>query len=157
MRRLAPVLIVAVLALTGCSSFGFIDDPPPVAPSQSTTPEATPDAQSSAEGDGPLTASARPGDTVLDQERAMSGGQEIDNLAPTGPRVDVNVRCVGTGELEIKVGVLGQYGVTCGAADAPEHGASFDASRTTSLVVTVTPPDDSVLWAMTVTSGPLDN
>jgi hypothetical protein len=152
------VIALAASVLAGCSS----PAPPVSAPSEtpSTTATPTPTPESTAPTvlepeSGPLTASSRPGDVQIIQLVDQTGAVAHQGLNNSNEMVYFTGRCTGTGELDVNISGLGWFGVDCGP-DAPEKAQAFGAPHVQVFDLTITPPDASTVWAVTLTSGPRD-
>jgi hypothetical protein len=158
----AAALAASVLA--GCASPALHEAAQSETPSPTATetPTPTPASESTMPASavpgpvsGPLIASSRPGDVQIIQLVDQTGTVAYQGLNNADEVVFFTGRCAGTGELDVKISGLGWFGVDCGP-DAPEMSQGFGASHVQAFDLTITPPDASTVWAVTLTSGSLD-
>jgi hypothetical protein len=154
------VIALAASVLAGCSSPAPPVSAPSETPSTTATPTPTPESTTPAPAvqepvSGPLIASSRPGDVVIIQLVDQTGTVAHQGLNNADEMVYFTGRCTGTGELDVKISGLGWFGVDCGP-DAPEMSQAFGAPHVQVFDLTITPPDGSTVWAVTLTSGSRD-
>lgn len=136
-------LLVLLIAVAGCT------------PSE---PKAAPTASEGMPGPTSLPSSvvAAPigGEKVIFQLDSQRGGYSVD-LPITSDRMNLYLRCIGTGVLQISIDEVAAYDYACTYGQDPGELDSFDVRYVDEIHLHIAPDTDQ-LWAATVTAVPLD-
>ena len=135
--------MLLILALAGCSS--------PAEPSTSDPEKPTSGGSTSAIPSPPATLSAPDpveGETTVIAAESQSGSISIGTFETTGDRIEVDLRCAGSGEVQLELPNIGSFPLPCSADGSLLTSSSF-AVQTPTFGVGVTATPDQ-LWSIRV-------